>query len=1137
MLSTTKNGHPLPLETKNHQPEVKLTDKEYSTLVTLQTKLKLKISRLKTLKKTAKDLGPQHAINIAKKSRENLIKIRERLQKGHLLPLAEQKQLDSEKINPEDILTPKEKRLFTLLQSKPYELHHTSNTALLDQILERDKMLLDSVELERRGVCVRTATPDYCGIENNIFLGFGSRNSTIPIFVRARENKITDKREDYTTIQFEYSPLQTKGLLKGLWSSGHFFHYQTAASNDISPSLYFGETEYYWSYTLIQPFNADKKRPIKYLHFIRNNGTSIKMPLGIDEEIAADDDLIPFFAYSLLERLRFIGGKPREHLLENPHDQDLLDSLIEKLFPVYEFELHLPTKLPIDESYTRVFTPQKRKEMTQTVCKAAESGDIAKLSQLKNQGYPLDGYMYQDPYVDDNSPKTGLPLEAALKARQHQTVKWLLDNGANRDVFVNSNSIINTLQDIDYLGAEDTLNIFIAAFESGDLSLVDLLLEAGLDVNIMTKLIAKRLTELNSTFLKVHYKNKNSDSALMSAIKAVTKHKNFAILDRIVDLSFYCKNIEILQARLLMDIACVGDERIFHYFLKKFPQLNIKETNFNGVFGLFSFAMNHNNVQILPFLFNYLNKNQRNKESLTHWAIHCLGKGHLETAEWLIQKAELKPRDLDKKSVEVAYAHDVWISGLRDLINQPEKFAKTAAWLVKNTRFNIREKWELEDNCEKYTLLTLVMFKKAYDVAKYLIEEHKVQPCQSCVIIALNQGNTEFANYLISKNALIYRSSEQHVWRTEMQLCLIKAILRGDVKTVKWLVDNSVNYSDSQIFDALMKAGTPEIADLLSPIFTHFKDQTPVDLFRRAILGGNVTLLSWLAKRYTFNPQNHLSDFLCCCKYGFKNAAETMEWLLAHGLDPSAIDKDRITTIVDELLSHIGNARGHNPAAFLSVLTRSFKDAVKDRVREIGGKNLVQCIELSSIIHYGTDVTHIVEWMVDCGLDINKTVHSMYTSFEDLMVRDLSITPLGAACQKGAYILVKGLLEAGANPQVTYGGSRCAQNEAERYQGKYRDEVLNLLKSYGNQLNSLEVKEENQNTPTERIKPELKNTEYIMKAFGINNINYQASTDKIEYTPLTSALNNSPRQLVPVVSENFHPPKNKFNFSLRCCMK
>lgn len=1081
--------------TNNLEPEIKLTEEEYATLVKLQNRLKLKVSRLKTLKKSAKDLGSHQAIDITKKSRENLFNIKERLRKGELLTHSEQKLLEGEKNKAEDILTLKESRLFAILKAKPYVLHHTSSTSLLSEVLQRDKMLLDAVELERRGVCVRSATPDYCGIENNVFLGFGSRNSTIPLFTRARSNQLTGKREDYTTIQFDFHALQNKGLLRGLWSSGHFFHYQYANSNDISASSYFGETEYYWSYTLLHPLQTELKKPIKYLNFKRKNGTEIKQPLAIDDEIAADKDFILFFAYAFIERLRFIGGKTREYLLDHPEDQHLIDTLIEKLFPVYEFELHLSTKLSIEDSYAQVITPQKRREIAETVCEAAKQGDIAKLKQLKSQGYPLDGYIYNDPYIDDKLPRTGLPLAAALRAKQHETVTWLMANDANRDLFMNLSDILfNPLQEIDLLGAEDSLDLFNVATESGDLSLVDLLLAAGLDVNVFSKVITKHLFELKATFLQAEYKNKNSDAVLMGTIKAVVKHRNFAILDRIVELTYYCKNIEIVKKRIFKDIACVGDEAIFKYFIKKFPQITLEEINFSGDFGLFHYAMRHNNVQIMPFLFQHLSKDERKPDSLKGWAIWCINRGNIEAAEWLLAKAKFKVRDLDKKSRQREHNHSIWISGLSDQIDQPEKFMKTVSWLSQNTKFNIKLDWNMQWELENYSLLQLVLIKKSYDIAKYLIEEHRLVPCQKCVIISINNSNTEFADYLLTKGVRI--NFQDH----EFHQRLHSAIASENVKTVKWLVDKGVNYLSLRIFNTLMKSGTPEIAELLHPIFRFFHEESPVSLFRQAILGGNVAMLNWLAQRYQFNPQEHLFDFLCCCEYGFSHPAETMQWLLDHGVNPNDIDKQKLTNKVENILTFIGRGSSYFSSAFLRLLTMTFKDLVKDIVKEGGAKALIPCIQCCSVDKYGSDIVHILEWMIDCDVNINKPVKSIYTSFKGLQEYGHSITALGAASQKGCWILVTGLLEAGADPQVKYAGNRYAIIEARLYKGKYREEVLHLLASHSKELDNPEAMQEQKNIEVEQVNLELRSTQHIMQVFGITS-----STDK-PYADVTETV-------------------------------
>lgn len=310
------------------------------------------------------------------------------------------------------MLTSAEKKLYSvLLNRRDWELRHTTSAKLANTILSTEKpALLDSAETTRRGLSVQTATPEFCGINNNLFFGFGTTVSSLPIFTRARTNEETGEQEDYTTFIINYSAMSegNSKLLTGLWCSGHMHAYQTAedeADEKTIPPIQLGSSTFYWAYKIENVFH--QKKYIKYFHYEREDKTKIVQRVDIDAEIAYEKDFLPFFVLSFIERLRYIGGTIRSKIMEDIDSVEskfLVNLLIETFFRVDNFELHLPTKMEIDNPYVKAITPDIRKEMTKNVSDAAAYGDINEMEILLIQGYPFEGYMYEDKYILDEEP-------------------------------------------------------------------------------------------------------------------------------------------------------------------------------------------------------------------------------------------------------------------------------------------------------------------------------------------------------------------------------------------------------------------------------------------------------------------------------------------------------------------------------------------------------------------------------------------------------------------------------------------------------------------------------------------------------------------------------------------------------------
>jgi hypothetical protein len=706
-------------------------------VIQIQNIAKAHLSRKKTKDRTLLDLGAGREIDIKQHSKANLRRLRQQLS-PHF-------QSDSRRA-----------KLLEKLLNKDFTIHHTTAAPLVEKIVAaQDPHIFDQTETMRRGIPLgKTATPPFAGIESNIFFGISGgpklNQFSLPFFARQRKNLDTEKTEDYTTIRANLRDFINQNPHSGIWSGGHYAHYEQAGYTEPMPPTQIGSTEFYWEYVLEHPFKDEERRYVKLLNFKRADGTHTQHRIEIGDEVSVDEDLLPFLALSFIQRLGFVGGELEEHILSNPNDDEIINTLYEQLFRVDDFEIHLPTKLKLDETYVTVLSPQKRKAITEEVSAAAREGDITKLGQLVDKGYPLDGYMYHDPYVYDESGATTLPLVEAINARQYVAVQWLIKQGASRSSFLNSaTEVVNATHETNITSAQENLLIITALFILGDSIMLKIFDDENIDFNLYQKSQLKSAIEhvnkekgLVDTILsgdQDKYLDKNivmSDQVFLALIQAFSQHGNRSTLSTcLLKLSYVTDNCHFKQ-RLYEDIARVGNEATFTYFQEKHP-VNVNYSK------LFIIAAKNNNTLIIPFLY----RNVRNKSSLNklikEFILAKLHGGYIELAECLMTLNDSPPANFTEDEVTAI------IYGSKFVATSDEAFKNKTSWMIAR-----------RDYVADVKLLQYAISIGAYKTARWLIDEQHlnvdiVHGEENPLASVLTTGDLEFATYLANKNPLL----------------------------------------------------------------------------------------------------------------------------------------------------------------------------------------------------------------------------------------------------------------------------------------------------------------------------------------------------------------------------------------------
>jgi ankyrin repeat protein len=340
-------------------------------------------------------------------------------------------------------LDAEEHRLLHCFLGMDFVLHHTTSKEVMQSILAKNPAALrDPSERKRWGdATIHSATPDFCGIGDNVFWGLsiGAASLSPPRFTH---------EDTAVTVILRIRELQQKnpGALSGLWSSGHFLDYQMAKThhrikNRENPVI--GGTECARQYT--HRYNPDQGSQYTEERLYQNTHGLWYVRRRLEEEIFSGDHVFLALGLMMLEQLRLLGkdNSVRQYLLKNPTDADTMSKVMANLFPICFYELKLPGGVNLRQpGVTLMYTDAvpdevardprihavSRRTIADLIVAAAQTGNVAALEEYKKMGYPLEG----DLFTLVNSTE---PLEEAIACQQTITIEWMIKAGVRMKCF------------------------------------------------------------------------------------------------------------------------------------------------------------------------------------------------------------------------------------------------------------------------------------------------------------------------------------------------------------------------------------------------------------------------------------------------------------------------------------------------------------------------------------------------------------------------------------------------------------------------------------------------------------------------------------------------------------------------------
>ena len=741
----SREAHQEALETKPTSPDGS-SDKINKLLEKKARQFKSNKSFEKVKTATARDLGELQTIDIKKQSKQNLQALRQRLNK----------------------LTSDEKVLFERLMKQPLILHHTTRNQVIEEIKATTGALRDPHELARFAKTAQDVhTPDFAGFNENVFFGLGTPLSEIPVFTRLCKDPSTKKPVDYCTVRIDLGKLQAKrpDVFDSLWSSGHLFPFlsMTHAKSFQQQEVAIGDTQVEWRYEINNAMSKEEERD-KCLTYTYANGDSKEIKMTMKDEVAVGHDLIPFYALSFIERFRLLDEKTKESVLKNPNDQDALAKLLDVFFPVNEFEIHIPANMPLDDEYTSYITPTVRKQMTEAVTNAAKKGDIPEVAKLHEAGYPIQGYMYDDPFRFDNDSTVDNPLIASIKEKEHKAVEWFLEQGVYQDAF-DRHSASHLTTGIDELATMPHIaKILTVALEARDVEMVKMLVdEWQLKINHyfesklsdLIKSIPMSAMDLMKTRIgreaKVFdYNSKTSDITFLLLLKSCLPPTDeiYQFLDDKLD---YCKSDNFI-VRVMYDIASIGtsEQMAYHqqsnpYYAKCKPDL---------------LKMCLSREETLVAAYEMIKEDKQAIKGQIDNLPYVYQAFSVAYADLLFARMgfEDDPEDLRK------FLGEEWVARFIANMTTQRGIEKQAilarvTWLVERLQISpselMEERYQYSYPKVKQNIITCLCSQGCFAEAKAYIEQghpaHYENVKYNPIHYALMKGDVEFANYLLNE--------------------------------------------------------------------------------------------------------------------------------------------------------------------------------------------------------------------------------------------------------------------------------------------------------------------------------------------------------------------------------------------------
>ena len=477
-----------------------------------QDELNLIISKLQhkfRTRRAFRNVEKSTGINIEHQSQINMLDLYARLRNGADLPDNIKKSIESEKIRPNDVLTPKEKIWFlTALLEVPIIANHASPES---EKIRSSGYIFSSDELERRNINVRSHTSNDYGERGFVFLSY-----TLPLRIDA-VNFLA--QADLFLIDLDQYARNFPHLYKSMWTGPHFYAYDTGQNNaPIELTWRNNSTRTYMRYEITFTPGVKYKRTTSYQY----NDITISQSFSREQEISAGRHIKPFHLLRMLELIRFMDPTIRAMILDNPQDRKLMADLFYIMFTPGKAELHFPAVFQIKNDPTIFqFQPwnNAKKDYYWELLECIENGNHAKLQLFLQKELQLSFYRYRE---NDLSL-----LNLAVLKRDHTSVRLLMQAGINAD-----HIYTNPKQHVFLQIAQRTA--LLDAVELNDFAMVKLLCESvktsSYQINTfvcssvktidMFTAIADKVSNETFDYLLTFYKSshENIDELLLAAV-------------------------------------------------------------------------------------------------------------------------------------------------------------------------------------------------------------------------------------------------------------------------------------------------------------------------------------------------------------------------------------------------------------------------------------------------------------------------------------------------------------------------------------------------------------------------------------------------------------------------------------------
>lgn len=146
------------------------------------------------------------------------------------------------------------------------------------------------------------------------------------------------------------------------------------------------------------------------------------------EEIYTGKSIIRAVVFEFIDRLRYVGGRDRKHILKHANTREFLALALNSLFYSFDFEIHAPARFALNSSYLEAQKNEGTFESSELeLCDFIKKGWLSSVGDSLKKGPCEERHYLIKGLPNPHWTAEGLPIVVAAEHGRTEVVKLLID--------------------------------------------------------------------------------------------------------------------------------------------------------------------------------------------------------------------------------------------------------------------------------------------------------------------------------------------------------------------------------------------------------------------------------------------------------------------------------------------------------------------------------------------------------------------------------------------------------------------------------------------------------------------------------------------------------------------------------------